>query len=91
MGKVVSITVDGLDLWFNSSDHLPPHFHARRPGEWEIRVYFLECTEDHLQYDVKWPPQFNEIPKKYMKDLLIAITGNRDRLYEEYERKVCLS
>ncbi len=90
MGKVESIKVHGLDLWFNSSDHLPPHFHARRPGDWEIRVYFPECTSDYLKYDVKWPPQLNEIPKKYLKDLMRMITENMEQLYKEYERKTCL-
>ena len=40
MGKVDAVVLEGLDLWFNSSDR-PPHLHARRRGEWEIRVYFL--------------------------------------------------
>ena len=28
MGGVLSIALPGLELWFNSDDHLPPHFHA---------------------------------------------------------------
>ena len=54
MGKVEVVVLEGLDLWFNSSDHLPPHVHARRRGEWEIRVYFLLCTDDELAFDCKW-------------------------------------
>ena len=54
MGRVDAVALEGLDLWFNSSDHLPPHFHAKRRGEWEIRVYFLLCTDDELAFDVKW-------------------------------------
>ena len=54
MGKVDAVILEGLDLWFNSSDHLPPHLHARCRGEWEIRVYFLLCTDDELVFDCKW-------------------------------------
>jgi hypothetical protein len=36
--RLDAFSVAGLELFFNSLDHLPPHFHARRPGEWEIRV-----------------------------------------------------
>ena len=28
---------EGLELFFNSSDHLEPHFHAERAGEWDPR------------------------------------------------------
>ncbi len=33
MGRVDAFAIGGLDLWFNSHDHGPPHFHARRPGD----------------------------------------------------------
>ena len=89
MGKVESIYVNGLDLWFYSNDSPPhpPHFHARRPGEWEIKVYFLLCTPDHLEYDMKWPLQRREIPRNYRRELLRVIVDKRVELLVEYERK----
>ena len=54
MGRVESVATEGLELWFNSSDHLPQHFHLKRRGEWEIRVYFLLCTDGDLVFDRKW-------------------------------------
>src|ERR1017187_7070431 len=45
VGRVEAFALDGLELWFNSSDHLPEHVHVKRRGQWEIRVYFLLCTE----------------------------------------------
>ena len=57
MGRVAAFSVAGLDLWFNSHDHAPPHFHARRPGVWEVRIYFLTCTERFTDYDIKWGVQ----------------------------------
>ena len=47
MGKVESFNLDGLDLFFNSHDHLPPHFHVRKPGQGEIRVFFLLCNQEN--------------------------------------------
>lgn len=41
MARVRAFEIDGLVLWFFSYDHDPPHFHAKRAGEWEVRVYFL--------------------------------------------------
>lgn len=88
LGKVVAFIVAGLDLWFNSSDHLPPHFHARKPGSWEIRVFFLECTPGNLVFTVKWPP--NSIgPSRKERDALIrGAIDHRPALLVEWENKV---
>ena len=86
MGKVDAIAVAGLSLWFNSNDHLPPHFHALRTGQWEIRVYFLECVPGHLEYDVKWgrSPSGGD-----RRTLLGLVLGARVELLVEWEQKVC--
>ena len=42
MSRVESFSVPGVECWFYSNDHRPPHFHARRRGEWSVRVFFLE-------------------------------------------------
>ncbi len=42
MAAAKAFGVAGLRLWICSGDHEPPHFHARKPGDWCIRVYFLE-------------------------------------------------
>ena len=57
MGKLQSFKIDGLDLFFNSNDHRPEHFHVRKSGAWEIRVYFLLCSKGkELVCDIKYPP-----------------------------------
>ncbi len=86
MGRVDAFAIGGLDLWFNSHDHGPPHFHARRPGEWEVRVYFLFCTENVLDFDVKWG---REPPRIHIQKLLHQVATKRAELLEEWERKVC--
>jgi hypothetical protein len=52
MGRVDTFRLPGLDLWFNSSDHLPPHFHAEKLGLWEVRVFFLRDPSEMVEK--KW-------------------------------------
>lgn len=88
MPKVLAFSVAGLDLWFNSADHLPPHFHARRPGEWEIRVFFLLGSEGRLEYSVKWQAK-KRGPRRADLDLLSKlIARERVALVKEWDEKV---
>lgn len=86
MGKVDCIVIEGLRLWFNSSDHLPPHFHMTKMGEWEIRVYFLRCAQGHLDFDIKWGKGASG---KLLGELLRLVLEKRIALLEEWELKVC--
>lgn len=88
MGRVEAVAIPGMDLWFNSSDHLPPHFHARKPGRWEVRVYILECTEAHFAFSLKWPGRGDGPQRRERRLLLGATLGQRSELLEEWERKV---
>lgn len=88
MGKVAAFQLAGMQLWFNSSDHAPPHIHVGRRGQWEIRVYFLECTPTALACSVKWgvgPPPADR------KAILAAVLAHRAALLLEWEHKVCLT
>lgn len=88
MGRVDPFSLEGLELWFNSSDHLPEHIHAGRRGAWEIRVYFLLCTEQRLEFDRKW----GKGPSAPVKaKILKAVLDHRAALLIEWERKVCRS
>jgi hypothetical protein len=87
VGKVEVVVLKGLDLWFNSSDHLPPHFHAKRRGEWEIRVYFLLCTDDELAFDYKWVKK--NPSRKVLTKIRKAVVEHRAELLKEWEQKVC--
>lgn len=86
VGKVDALVLEGLDLWFNSSDHLPPHLHARRRGEWEIRVYFLLCTDDELVFDCKWAKK--NPSAKALARIRKAVVECRVELLREWEQKV---
>lgn len=88
MGRVDAVSIAGLELWFNSSDHLPPHFHARKAGEWELRVFFLLCTETHLEASVKWMDRKRGMSRKHLDALKEGALRCRVELLEEWEAKV---
>ena len=87
MGKVDAFTIDGVEVWFNSSDHTPPHFHASRSGKWEIRVHFLLCTKANLVFDKKWAK--TSIARRDREGILAAALNHREALLREWELKVC--
>jgi|ETNmetMinimDraft_30_1059905.scaffolds.fasta_scaffold359126_1 hypothetical protein len=88
MGEVSTIVIAGLDLWFNSSDHGPPHFHARRPDHWEIRVYIASTTRKKLVFSSKWPRNGVKVPGRLRRLLRQATATNREALLAEWEAKV---
>lgn len=83
MGKVESFRVRGVECFFYSAEpgHRP-HFHAKRAGEWEIRVFFME---EPPEYDVKLA--IRHIPGNRRRQLLDLASKHREALFEEWTRK----
>ncbi len=81
MGQVTAFTLYGLDLWFNSSDHEPPHFHARKPDRWEVRINIRELT-----HTIKWAR--TKIRQKDLQFLLEGAALHQAELLVEWEKKV---
>jgi len=90
MGRVETISVEGLELYFHSSDHWPPHFHARKPGHWEIRIDIQDTTEEKLSFDLKWPRHI-DLPARVPKILSVSVARNKAALLQEWETKVVVS
>jgi uncharacterized protein DUF4160 len=86
MAKLKCFTISGMELWFFSGDHRPPHFHARRKGQWEIRVYFLESERDEMFDIVRLDRK--ELPRADMKLLEKMVHEYRAQIFEEWRRKV---
>ena len=90
MAKVTAFELAGLDLWFNSDDHLPPHFHAEKIGDWEIKVHFLRGRDE--MFEVVWP----ENPKKKsgkprkadLREIGEAAEAHRGELLEQWQQDV---
>jgi hypothetical protein len=89
LGQVEAFAIEGVKLWINSSDHAPPHFHAKRRGQWEIRVFFLECTEHRLSFNVKWGRRGPSAADRAA--ILELVLEQRAALLQEWEQKVCRS
>ena len=89
MGQVEAFELEGLKLWINSSDHLPPHFHVSRRGQWEMRVFFLECSENNLVFEIKWSRKGPSAADRAA--ILGPVLEHRVALMQEWEQKVCKS
>jgi len=44
MATVTAFRIPGLPIWFWSNDREPPHFHVKRRGESEVKVFFMLAT-----------------------------------------------
>lgn len=69
------------------TDHDPPHIHVKRRGEWEIRVFFLLCTDTKLEFNCKWGKK--DPPAKALAAILKAVVDHQAELLKEWEQKVC--
>ena len=49
MATVTAFQIPGLQIWFWSNDHEPPHFHVKRRGEWEVKVFFMLAHDEMIE------------------------------------------
>lgn len=68
-------------MWFWPNDHKPPHFHAKRSGEWEIRVYFLRVPNEMVE--LVWAER--EPANQVLRDLVTFAERHRRDLLSEWE------
>ncbi len=83
MPNVECFQIPGLHLFFWSQDHDPPHFHVKRPGEWEVRVVFAEDAS--RMFEVKWGAGPDSKTRRRIARLVEA---HRLQLMAEWETKV---
>jgi hypothetical protein len=85
MGKVAAFRLAGVTCWFYSQDHWPPHFHAKRKGQWHVRVFFLEAKGKMLER----VPGPRGIMSAADRDALCDMAElYREELLMEWEQKV---
>ena len=82
MAKVQAFQVQGVYCWFWSEDHEPPHFHAKREGEWEVRVQFLESKDRMFEYI--WFK--TKMSRRNKKSLYENATDHREALLAQREQ-----
>ena len=81
MAIVKAFEIAGLKLWFWSNDHQPPHFHAKRSGQWEVKVHFMLVPSEMLE--VKWSD--TSISQKTLKSLCSLAEKHRTSLLAQWE------
>jgi hypothetical protein len=92
VGKVDCFALPGLDIYFNSSDHRPPHFHVECT-DWQIRVFIDDSSLDSgLSFNYKvprnLPRNFRGVSAKQKKELLRLVVNYRAQLLQEWQEKV---
>lgn len=87
VAKVQAFELAGFDLWFNSGDHLPPHFHIEKTGEWEITVSFMRESEE--MFRVVWPKnpkKKGDKPRKAeLREIAARAEEHRAALLEQWQ------
>ena len=81
MATVRAFQIDGLKIWFCSNDHEPPHFHAKRSGEWEVAVCFMLDPEEMVE--VKWREK--AVPAKRLRMLSALAEQHRAELLAQWQ------
>lgn len=84
MAKLSSFSIAGVEMWFWSRDHNPPHFHAKVHGAWEVQVYFLEEPEGAM-FRFKW--QKRPFLSRHRKALAERVVAHRFELLQEWQKK----
>jgi hypothetical protein len=84
--KVDAFSVHGLVLRFFSHDHMPPHFHAEKPSQWEVRVRFRLAPSEMIEVLSKKQPRPSEL-----KELTKLAEAHRVALMDEWDAKVSVN
>ena len=75
-----------MKLWFYPNDHEPPHFHAKRRGEWEFRINFLRSPE--AMFELVWAMKKRPMSKADRELLREMVEEHRLEILREWELKV---
>ena len=85
MGKVSCFSLEGIDCWFWSQDHRPPHFHAKKEGQWEVRVNFLKIKDEMIERIKGLRGHISSTDANALTDMAKQY---RAELLKEWEKKV---
>jgi hypothetical protein len=82
MARVRAFSVPGVRLVIYSGDHEPPHLHARKPGHWEAKVYFLESEVRMIE--LVRPPDA-KMSRADRRRIIAGVRMHRPGLLAEWE------
>lgn len=81
MATLRPFEIPGLKLWLWSEDHEPPHFHAKRAGEWEVKVSFMRTPDEMIEF--LWADK--KPASRVLKELTRLAEQYRVELLEQWE------
>ena len=87
MGQVDCLNLENIYCWFNSHEHRPPHFHAKRKGEWHVRVYFQRPRSKMVER-VQGRSLRGRIARADRNALCDVAELYREELLQEWDKKV---
>jgi hypothetical protein len=79
MAQIRAFQVPGIKMWIPSGDHMPPHIHIRKPGEWKAKIRIM----DAVIYDLR--PADATIKASDRVRILEGVRNHRIELLEEWE------
>ena len=85
MGRVECFTITGVECWFWSQDHRPPHFHAKKAGQWHYRVWFMNKEGCMLERAEGPKGRISASDRKLLQE---AAVRHRAKLLRQWEKKV---
>jgi len=81
MATVSAFSLQSVTIWFYSNDHEPPHFHANRRGEWEVKVHFLRQPSEMIEI----VRADKKLPARTLKELSELAEVHRVELLAQWE------
>ena len=82
MARVAAFEVPGVEMWLPSGDHEPAHFHARKAGHWDAKVYIQEPAENMIQL---LRPPGARMRGSDRRAIVSGVLARRLELLEEWE------
>ncbi len=79
MARVKAFDVGGVRMIFLSGDHGPPHFHARRGGDWQAKVFLLENRDRMITL------QWGRMKGPDRKAIIRGVEDHRVELLQEFD------
>ncbi len=84
MTQLKCFAIAGIKLWFWPADHEPPHFHAKRAGEWEYKIYFLEG--EATMFEEFWTKKKARMSRQDKQAIVDMVTAHRFAILQEWEK-----
>ena len=84
MTQLKCFAIPGMKLWFWPADHEPPHFHAKRSGEWEYKIHFLE--NDATMFEEFWTTKKARMSRQDKQAIVDMVTAHRLAILQEWEK-----